>query len=164
MLTIILSYGLAMSVLMVFLIGGSLYANPRLWVNDYPPDIRAKVPPKTEAEKKASLVVAIPFLLVLFGIPAGGGYAYIQHAGELATFWGIFVTIFGIASLGNLTDLLLIDWLVGCYLTPSFIVLPGTEGMGGYKDYAFHFRGFLIGTGIGVGYSLITAAGLWLSF
>jgi hypothetical protein len=26
------------------------------------------------------------------------------------------------------------------------MILPGTEGSPGYKDYRFHFRGFLIGT------------------
>jgi hypothetical protein len=30
-------------------------------------------------------------------------------------------------------------------IQPRLIVLPGTEGMAGYKDYAFHFYGFLKG-------------------
>lgn len=162
MLSIIFSYGLTMSVLMVLLIGGSIYANPRLWVNDYPPDIRAKVPPKTDAEKKASWLVGLPLLLVLFGLPAGGGYTFAQTYPELASFGNLFSTIFGIFLMGNFTDLLLIDWFMGCYLTPSFMVLPGTEGMAGYKNYAFHWRGFVVGAVLGVVYSLITAA--WLSF
>lgn len=151
-----------MSALMVVLIGGSLYANPRLWVNDYPPDIRAKVPPKTDAEKKASWLVGLPLLVVLFGLPAGGGYTFAHTYPELASFGNLFSTIFAIFFMGNLTDLLLIDWFIGCYLTPSFMILPGTEGMAGYKNYAFHGRGFVVGAILGVVYSLITAA--WLSF
>jgi tetrahydromethanopterin S-methyltransferase subunit B len=42
-------------------------------------------------------------------------------------------------------DLLILDWLMFCTWTPQFVVLPGTEGMAGYKDYGLHFRGFLIG-------------------
>jgi tetrahydromethanopterin S-methyltransferase subunit B len=45
----------------------------------------------------------------------------------------------------NLFDLLIADWLVFVKIQPKAIVLPGTEGMAGYKDYAFHFRGFLVG-------------------
>jgi uncharacterized membrane protein YjjB (DUF3815 family) len=33
-----------------------------------------------------------------------------------------------------------------CTLTPKFLIIPGTAGMAGYKDYMFHFRGFIIGT------------------
>jgi hypothetical protein len=29
-----------------------------------------------------------------------------------------------------------------------FIVLKGTEGLPGYKDYRFHFHGFVIGTAV----------------
>jgi hypothetical protein len=42
--------------------------------------------------------------------------------------------------------LLIIDWLIGIVLRPKFWVLPGTEGLIGYSDYAFHLRGFIKGT------------------
>src|SRR5260370_545802 len=69
-------------------------------------------------------------------------------------FLGIFVSAFGGPFLFNMVDWLILDWLIFCTFTPRFAVLPGTEGMAGYKNYAMHFRGFLIGTiysaGIGV--------------
>jgi len=37
------------------------------------------------------------------------------------------------------------------------VVLPGTEGMAGYKNYAMHFRGFLIGTGLAMVVGFIVA-------
>lgn len=33
--------------------------------------------------------------------------------------------------------------LVFVTLQPCFVVLPGTEGLQGYRDYGFHFRQFL---------------------
>lgn len=45
----------------------------------------------------------------------------------------------------NLLDLVLLDWFLLMTLKPSFMILPGTEGMKGYRDYAFHFRKFLNG-------------------
>jgi len=44
----------------------------------------------------------------------------------------------------NLVDWLLLDWPL-VYWQPRLVVLPGTEGLAGYTDYRFHFRGFLIG-------------------
>jgi hypothetical protein len=39
-------------------------------------------------------------------------------------------------------DLVVLDWLVFVTLQPRFVVLPGTEGMAGYRDLRFHVRGF----------------------
>jgi hypothetical protein len=41
---------------------------------------------------------------------------------------------------------LVLDWVIFCLITPRFVVIPGSEGAQGYKDYWFHFRGFLFGT------------------
>ena len=66
----ILVDGAMLSALAVLLIFASLRANPRIWLNDFPPDIRQAVPPKTEAEKRQSLIWGLPFLAVLLGGPA----------------------------------------------------------------------------------------------
>ena len=52
-----------------------------------------------------------------------------------------FLSAFVVLVVFNLVDRLILDWLVFCPLTPRFVVLPGTEGMAGYKDYRMHFRG-----------------------
>jgi hypothetical protein len=54
----------------------------------------------------------------------------------------IFLSVAGVVFLFNLVDWLILDWLIVCTITPKFMVLPGTEGMAGYKNYATHFRGF----------------------
>jgi hypothetical protein len=42
-------------------------------------------------------------------------------------------------------DLLILDWLVFVTIQPDFVVIPGTEGLAGYKDYWFHFRVSFLG-------------------
>ena len=59
--------GLLMSTAATALIFASLRANPRIWLNDFPPDLRRAVPPKSEAEKRQSLRWGLPFLAVLLG-------------------------------------------------------------------------------------------------
>lgn len=39
-----------------------------------------------------------------------------------------------------LFDLLVMDWLFFVTLQPKRIILPGTEGAAGYKDYGFHLK------------------------
>lgn len=37
-------------------------------------------------------------------------------------------------------DLVILDWLLLTTIQPKFVILPGTEGKAGYRDYRFHLR------------------------
>ncbi len=138
--------GFLLSIIASFLLIVSLYINPRTFLQDYPKDIQAKVPPKTLSERRMSLLLGIPFLLVLILVPFFSTLTLKQQNGESSSFIALFVNAFGVAFIFNLVDWLLLDWLMFCTITPKFVVIPGTEGMASYKDYGFHFRGFIIGT------------------
>jgi len=58
----------------------------------------------------------------------------------------------------DLVDLVIVDWLIFVTWQPRFVILPGTEGLAGYKDYAFHFKAFLRGTVLCLVASLMIAA------
>jgi hypothetical protein len=144
--------GVLLSIIASFLLIVSLYINPRTFLQDYPQDIQAKVPPKTLSEKRMSLLVGIPFLLVLILVPFFSTLTLKQQIGESSPIIALFINAFGVAFIFNIVDWLLLDWIMFCTITPKFVVIPGTEGMASYKDYGFHFRGFIIGT-------LLSAAG-----
>ena len=154
-LSTILIYGIAGSVLISAVLLGMIAVNPRLMLQDYPKDVQAAVPPKTREEKRQTLYWGLPFWLLLIGFPTASALsAKAAHAGFLE----IFLSAFGVIFVFNLVDWLILDWLVFCTITPRFAVLPGTEGMAGYKNYAMHFKGFLIGTALSVVTGLIIAA------
>ena len=154
--------GLLLSIIASFIIIVSLHINPRIWLQDYPKDIQAKVPPKTLSEKRMSLLLGIPFLLVLMLVPFFSTLALKQHNGASSSFIALFFNAFGVAFIFNLVDWLVLDWLMFCRLTPKFLVIPGTEGMAAYKDYRFHFRGFIIGTLLSAIGALIIAGIVYL--
>lgn len=129
--------------------------NPRIFMHDYPKEIQAEADPKTDVEKKLSLVLGIPFLLVLVLVPF---LSTLALKNENASFASLFVNAFGVSMVFNIVDWLLLDWLMFCTLTPRFLVIPGTEGMSAYKDYGFHFRGFLKGCVFSVLAGLVIAA------
>lgn len=101
--------------------------------------------PQTAAEKRQTLYWGIPFWLCLLGFPMAAALS--AKAAQLSAL-EIFLSTAGVIFLLNLVDWLILDWLLVCTITPRFMVLPGTEGMAGYKNYRMHFRGFLIGTGL----------------
>lgn len=154
----IIQDGLLLSIISSFIIIISLFINPRTFLQDYPKDIQAKVPPKTPSEKRLSLLLGIPFLLALLFVPLISTLLLKQQNGETSTFIALFLNAFGIVFIFNLVDWLLLDWLMFCTITPKFLIIPGTEGMPGYKEYGFHFCGFLIGTVLSLVFALIIAS------
>ena len=139
-------HGAVLSALASAFIAITLALNPRLWLQDYPQDIRDRVPPKTNAEKRASLIIGIPFLILLLAVPFASTLTLkVQESGD-TSFLRLAANGFGVLFIFNLVDWLILDWLAFCTITPQFVVIPGSKGAAGYRDYAFHFRGFLIGT------------------
>lgn len=137
--------GLYVALATVFLLALVVY-NPRLMLQDYPPAIKAIVPSKTEREKRLSTWLGLPFLLVLLVFPIYATFVFVAGMGGEPGFFSLWLYAFGIAFAFNLWDWLALDWLVFCTITPKAFVIPGSEGHPAYKDYFFHFRGFLIGT------------------
>ena len=62
-----------------------------------------------------------------------------------AAFLQVFLYIGIVAMTWNVIDLLVMDWLIVCTIRPKIIVPPGTEHCAGWRDYGFHFKGFLHG-------------------
>jgi len=153
--------GAILSVIASLLIIVSLCFNPRMWLQDYPKDIQDRVPPKTKEEKRQALVVGIPFLIVLVAVPLSSTLVLNVQGGGDTSFVQLFLNAFGVAFVFNLVDLLLLDWLMFCTITPKFLVIPGTEGMGAYKDYCYHFKGALVGTALSIVGGLVIADIVW---
>ncbi len=141
-----LLYGAILSGLLMVVMTISMVVNPAIWVGDYPPDIKEKYGPPDARTQRQKRIVAIPFFTILFGMVALTVLRIAQTSGGMPGFLPLWVGIFTLVMTFNLVDWLLIDWLLFVTLRPAIIVLPGTEGMAGYRDYGFHFRGFLKGT------------------
>jgi hypothetical protein len=150
-------YGIVFSLLFSALLLVMVKINPEGMLNGFPPDIQARYGPVSEKTQRQRKPFILLFFLILFGVPLLSIRRYDLMTGGAPTFIDIFVNIFTIFMVFNIVDLLILDWLIICTITPKFIVLPGTEGMAGYKDYGFHFRGFLKGTVICLVSALIFA-------
>ena len=131
--------------------------NPEIALRDYPADVQAKHGPMSDRSKRQRLPVGIFFLVVIIAVLGASFSPILAYIDRSSPFLPAFIHIFVILSVFNLLDWLVLDWLIVVTIRPKFIVLPGTEGMAGYSDYAFHFRGFLIGIPITLAGSLFLA-------
>jgi hypothetical protein len=155
----------------LFALIGSFYIlammrfNPRLFLNpgDLPADILAAVPPKTVQEKRLAILLGIPFLAGIVAIPVISTLQFRQQMGGEVAFLYLFLHPFAILLIFNLFDLLILDLLLFCTFTPRFMVIPGTEGLAGYRDYGFHLRQHLKSLIFLVLGSLIIALGVSLA-
>lgn len=140
----ILVDGLTLSLVGSALILASLRANPRYWLQDYPKSIQDAVPKKSVVEQRAARAWGIPFMLTLLaGLTISG--VLLKRGMPNARFLTIYADTLSVALFFNLWDLVVLDWLIFCTITPAFLVIPGTSGMPGYKDYRHHLTAFLAG-------------------
>lgn len=152
-----LSFGLILSLILFTMILVIVRINPEIMLRDYPPDVQAKYGPMSHRSRHQRLFFALLVLAVMFGVIAASLASLLSAADAPLSFLPAFVHFLVMFSVFNLLDWLVLDWLVVVTLQPRFLILPGTEGMASYKDYAFHFRGFLVGIPITLVASLILA-------
>ncbi len=121
-----------------------LIKNPRYMMQDYPKEILKGIPQKTKKEKHEAMIFGVPFIIIIILFPLAVGIygKFILDYGLIENWLRILVIMFSF----NVVDLLIVDWLIFCLITPKFIVLPGTEGHAGYKNYMFHLYAFFKGT------------------
>ena len=118
--------------------------NAEMILNDYPPDIREKYGAMSEATRKQANLMTLPLLATL-GLVVALGLGQLREISGALTFVETLIVSTVIFQMWNLLDLVLLDWFLLMTLKPKFMILSGTEGMAGYRDYKFHFRKFLNG-------------------
>ncbi len=145
MITHALRDGLIWSVLWIGYVYMLLKWFPWEMVHEYPEDIKEKTTLKepTEEQKKKSKIYGGLVSIILFAILAIFPILYFRY--QKVSFTQVFFYTWIAAFTWNVVDLIIVDWLLVCTVTPDWLILPGTKGCAGYKDYKFHFIGFLQG-------------------
>lgn len=147
-------YGFVLSVLLTLVLFGAILVNVEIMQNDYPPEVKkAYGPEKNPRTRGQRRIFSLLFLAVLFGVITYSVVGMARASSDHLTFLPLFLLIFIEVFTFNLWDLLILDWLIFTTLQPKFIFLPGTERIAAYRDYYFHFKGFLIG----IVFSLVSA-------
>jgi hypothetical protein len=153
----ILLHGAILSGIGSLLVMSAVYFNPRFARKDLPRDIQDATPPLTRKEKLQALAFGVPFFALVIGIPLASALTLQSPSNGDVPFLALSIHIFGVIFVFNLVDLFILDWLIYCTVTPRFVVIPGTEGFAGYKDFGHQFRAHIRGTILMAVLSLVLA-------
>jgi hypothetical protein len=150
-------FGILLSAVLFPLVLGLTWLNPEIMLNDYPPDIRAKHGSMSPRSKRQRLPIALIVVTLFLGLIVASFHGLPTGADGDLDFLEAALHLFVLFTVFNTLDWLILDWLIVVTLCPRFIILPGTEGLAGYKDYGFHLRGYMIGMAITIVTSLLIA-------
>lgn len=149
---------LILFIIFTLMVVPAVLKNPLSMVHDYPLDIYQKaielglVKESQNRKSKKFLVkrvIAITVIGMLFGFVVyrfNGADNFLKGAGFTYLLW----------TVANWYDCFVIDWIWFCH--SKRVIIPGTEGMRGYKDYLFHVKGSLKGMLLGIPASLVAGA------
>jgi hypothetical protein len=140
LLTHILVDGGVLTVVVSTVLVLMLYYKPRMALSDYPEDVKVAVPPRTKEELRAGIILSIPLLILFIAYPLYSAWRIKLIIGDDLAYWMAFAVIFGEYFMVSMFDLIVLDLLMFYTWTPKFLVLPGTEGFAGYKDYRPHMK------------------------
>ena len=135
----------------------TIYLKPRMWLHDFPADIQALAAPKTPAEKRLTTLLGVPFIVVLFLMNIVLSLDIKPALGANFNFGTAWLYAYALFFGFNLWDLVVIDWIGTTLIDPQHPPIAGTEGAAGYRNYKFHFYGFLKGCVIGIAFATIVA-------
>lgn len=143
----VLTDGVLLSLALGVIIIASLMYNPRIWLQDYPENVRKRVPPLNDAEKRAQRILMIPFLLLFLVGPYLSTTALRAEQGGVLPFTVAYLNAFLVLNIFNLFDAVVIDLLILTLMKPRFMILPGTTlaDYGEMYDWGTHLRNYLKG-------------------
>lgn len=127
------------------LIMGTLRANPRLLLRNYPPELRQAVPPQRARERGLSTLIGLALIGMLAAWPAVSVWAA-QTSGLPSGFGPAFAHAFAVGMVFNLVDWILLDELWLGQLRPRWAMLPGAEDVAFRFNHLQHLRGFVVGS------------------
>ncbi len=137
--------GLIWSLLWILYVYMLLKCFPWEMVHEYPKDIKEKTTitePTKQQKKQSSLYGGLASIALFITLAV---FPILYYKNTPTAFLTVFLYTWIIAFTWNIIDLIIVDWLIVCTITPEWVILPGTKGCEGYKDFKFHFDGFLLG-------------------
>jgi hypothetical protein len=136
----LLTDGALLSTVVGGIIVGSLRWDAEMWLQDYPPDVKAVYGPMSEASKRRQRIITLPFIVSFFGILIGSTRRLRAERGGNLSFAAAFLHTFLLYQIFVAFDTVVIDGLFIGLIQPDWVILPGTEEMAGYSDYGYTLR------------------------
>jgi hypothetical protein len=135
----------------------TIWWKPRIWLHDFPADIQALAAPKTPEEKRLTAIIGTLLVVLFLGLPVLLSWDLKAALGVNFSFLTVWLYTYALFIGFNLWDLVILDWIGLSLVDPQHPPFAGTEGATGWRNYAFHFHGFLKGCVMGIVFAALEA-------
>ena len=143
------------------LIAALLRFNPRLFLRHFPEEIQRTQAPKTDAEKRHSIIGGIALLAWTLGVLIVS--AVTAEARGASDFASLAIHTFAVGMVFNLADWLILDELWIGLMRPRWLAPPGVDPATITFEHARHLRAFIRGSILFALLGVAIACGVWLT-
>ena len=135
--------------ILIILVSKALY--PRLWLKDYPEPIQKAAAAMSKREKIIKRLLDVPLMIIKVGYPVFSAFVYKAVMRQAYDLWFGFVHLILLFGVLIIINLVLVDGLIVCALTPRFVIIKVTEHLKSeYKNFTFYIKKALGDFGLSV--------------
>jgi hypothetical protein len=147
--------GIAFSLALGAVILTSFYVNVRIWLQDFPLEVRAVVPPLSAQEKRQQYLFGAWLLIfMVVGLWLSAQRLKAQNGGTVP-FIVMFVHLYLVFMIFSLFDVIVIDYFIGSILKPKWSVIAGAEHLAYlHQRLSYHLKDFWKSLIVGIVFTL----------
>ncbi|MDA3811706.1 MAG: hypothetical protein PF518_15415 [Spirochaetaceae bacterium] len=159
---LILMHGLIYTGGFVLIILISVLINPRIWMQDFPEDIKTNITPKSNKEIKQTFVTGFLFALFIVGFPLYSLSEILSSSQDIFKFSSLLLFSFSIMMICNIFYWLIFDLLIFNLIISHIRIVPEMKKKFKFPGWKRQIFGLFIGI-LTCGFiSLFVATIAWL--
>jgi len=158
--TMILTHGLIYTGGFALIILVSVLINPRIWMQDFPEDVKNDIPPKNNRELQQTFITGFIFALFIVGFPIFSLSVYIKDFQIDDSFTTLFLYSFSVMMICNILYWVIFDILIFNLVISHIRTVPGLKKklkFSGWKRQAFGLLVGILTCGLISSFAVITA-------
>ncbi len=139
----------------------SVLINPRIWMQDFPEELKGSIPPKSNKEVKQTFVTGFLFALFIIGFPLYSISVLVTGTAFAANFLSLFIHAFSVMMICNTIYWIVFDIIIFNLIISRIRTVPGIKKMFKFSGWRRQVFGILVGSLMcGIISSFITWAAL----
>ena len=152
---LILIHGLIYTGGFAFIILLSVLINPRIWMQDFPEELKKVIPPKSNLEIKQTFITGFLFSLFIIGFPLFSVAVKVNLSDSAESFQQLFLHSFLVMMICNTLYWLIFDLLIFNVVISRLRTVPGIRNMFRFSGWKRQIFGLLVGILTSASISLI---------
>lgn len=141
----VLFHGLIYTAGFAVIIFTSVLINPRIWLQDFPDNLKGEIPPKNSREIRQTFVTGFLFALFIVGFPLYSLSEMIKRVSVSPDFSDMFIYAFAVMMICNILYWLIMDFFIFNVIISRVRTIPGLKKKFRFPGWKRQIFGMLVG-------------------